>query len=268
MPEEAVLRRDAFLGGRVHVWQPARGYRAGMDAVLLAAACAARPGQRVLDLGCGAGTVSLCLAARVPGLRLLGVERCADMAELARRNAQEAAADMHVVNADATRPPPTLCAVGFDHVVLNPPYFPRTASTAGPVPQREGSMGEDTPLDDLLRAGLRRLVPGGWLTVIHRMERLPDLLAVLHVRGKTAAEAMPLLPRAGTSARLVLVRARKGGKFAFRLCPPVVLHVGEAHDGDRDSYTPQASSVLRDAAALVWPGRAGLSQLSTSVTNP
>jgi tRNA1Val (adenine37-N6)-methyltransferase len=82
------LTRDAFLGGRLHVWQPARGYRAGTDPVFLAAACPARSGEHVLELGCGVGVASLCLAARVEGLALTGVERQVDYAALARRNAE------------------------------------------------------------------------------------------------------------------------------------------------------------------------------------
>lgn len=71
-PEE--LTQDRFLDGRLLVAQPRRGYRAAMDPVLLAAACPARPGQAVLELGCGAGVASLCLGWRVPDLRLAGLE--------------------------------------------------------------------------------------------------------------------------------------------------------------------------------------------------
>ena len=67
------LTHDAFLGGRLHLWQPRRGYRAGVDPVLLAASVPAKAGQSVLDLGCGAGAAALCLGAREPGLELLGM---------------------------------------------------------------------------------------------------------------------------------------------------------------------------------------------------
>ena len=81
------LTRNAFLGGRVHLWQPVRGYRAGIDPVCLAAAVPARATQCVLDLGCGAGAATLCLGARVAGLDLTGVEMQPAYADLARRNA-------------------------------------------------------------------------------------------------------------------------------------------------------------------------------------
>ena len=71
--DRETLTDDAFLGGQLRLFQPAQGYRAGMDAVLLAAAVPAEAGQRVLDLGCGAGTAGLCLAKRVDAVALTGV---------------------------------------------------------------------------------------------------------------------------------------------------------------------------------------------------
>jgi tRNA1Val (adenine37-N6)-methyltransferase len=85
--DENQLTDDKFLCGRLRLLQPEKGYRAATDAVLLAAACPAVAGQSVLDLGCGAGAASLCLAARVPGLRLTGLEVQPEYADLARRNA-------------------------------------------------------------------------------------------------------------------------------------------------------------------------------------
>ena len=78
---------DDFLGGLVSVIQPRKGYRAGVDAVLLAASIPAKPGQQVLELGCGVGVASLCLAARVPDLTMTGVELQSDYAALALQNA-------------------------------------------------------------------------------------------------------------------------------------------------------------------------------------
>ena len=94
------LTRDAFLGGALSVWQPRRGYRAGIDPVLLAAAVPAVAGQSVLELGCGAGVASLCLGRRVPGLVLHGVEIQQDYANLARRNGAENDIGLTVTTAD------------------------------------------------------------------------------------------------------------------------------------------------------------------------
>ena len=121
--DEAALSRDAFLCGRLHLWQPKKGYRAATDPVILAAACPARAGERVLDLGCGAGAAALCLAARVPGVQLAGLEVQPAYATLARRNAVENGVDMQVECGDLAQMPVALRR-DFDHVIANPPYYP------------------------------------------------------------------------------------------------------------------------------------------------
>src|SRR5574343_1545621 len=93
---EDQLTDDKFLCGRLRLWQPAQGYRAATDPVLLAAACPATAGQSVLDLGCGAGAAALCLAARVPDLALAGLELQPEYADLARRNAARNGVAMQV----------------------------------------------------------------------------------------------------------------------------------------------------------------------------
>ena len=142
-----MTRDDAFLGGRLVLRQPARGYRAGADAVMLAAACPAEQGQRVLELGCGAGVALFCLGARVPGLDLTGLERQPALAELARHNAAATGIAARIVAGDLAGMPPGLRAEAFDHVIANPPFFgPGSLSPDGsragarrrPVPTRPG----------------------------------------------------------------------------------------------------------------------------------
>ena len=92
---DADLSDDKFLMGRLRLLQPLRGYRAATDPVLLAAACPATPGQSVLDLGCGAGAAALCLATRVPGLALAGLEVQPEYADLAARRPDTVIVALH-----------------------------------------------------------------------------------------------------------------------------------------------------------------------------
>lgn len=244
-PEE--VTRDAFLCGRLHLWQPLRGYRAATDPVLLAAACPARPGDAVLDLGCGAGAAALCLSARVPGLTLAGLELQPAYAALARRNAAENGIALQVVEGDLSRMPAELRR-GFDQVIANPPYYP-AGGTPSPVAARARALQVDTPLADWVQAAARRLNPGGWLTLICGADGLPEVLAAMGNKLGSAA-VLPLQPREGRAALRIILRARKGGKGAFRLLAPLTLHQGATHDGDRENYTPLANAVLRGGEGL------------------
>ncbi|WP_298680140.1 methyltransferase [uncultured Lentibacter sp.] len=242
------LTCDAFLGGRLTLWQPKQGYRAGVDPVLLAASIAASAGESVLDLGCGAGAAALCLGARIGGLDLHGLEIQPFYAALARRNATENNLSLTVHDGDIAAMPAALTARRFNHVLTNPPYFDRDTGSKAQDPGRENAMG-GASLPLWLQAAARRLAPKGHLTLICRAERVPELLAALP--GYVGSpELWPILPRAGQPSQLVLLRARHSGRAAFRLHAGLVMHSGLAHDRDEETYTPRVSAVLRAAAAL------------------
>ena len=239
----ADLTDDAFLGGRLRLWQPVSGYRAATDPVLLAASVAAKPGQSVLDLGCGAGTASLCLGVRVAGLELTGLELQPDYADLARRNAARNGLSLNVVDGDLAHIPAGLKRE-FDHVIANPPYYARSG-TPSPNAGRDTALRVDTAIADWVICGARRLAPGGWLTMVMATDWLPEVLAACEGRLGSLA-VLPLAARAGQPGLRVIVQARKGGKRPFRLLAPFVLHQGISHDADQDSYTLVAKGVLRD----------------------
>lgn len=233
------VTQDRFLNGRVIAWQPRVGYRAATDPVFLAAACPARDAESVLELGCGVGVASLCLRARV-AVDVIGVERQAAYAELARRNG------LDVVEADLTELPSALRQRSFDHVIANPPYY--GAGTGSDDAGRDAALREDTPLAEWTRVARARLVQGGWLTMIHLAERLPDVLGALD--GFGSISVLPLAARQGRAAGRVVVRARKGARGAFQLLSPVLIHEGTTHLSDGDDYSATARAVLRDGAAL------------------
>lgn len=242
-PED--LTDDAFLGGRLQLLQPRRGYRAANDPVFLAASVPAVAGQSVLDLGCGAGTATLCLGRRVPGALLTGLEVQPDYAALARHNSTRNAVPLEVVEGDLAQMP-LLLRRGFDHVMANPPYYamPGTASDdAG----RDLALRGDVAL--WVEVAARRLNPGGWMTLILGADRLPEALCACAGRLGSVV-VLPLAAREGRAAGRVILRARKGGRAPFRLLAPLILHLGAAHDKDRDSHSPAARAILRDGGGL------------------
>ncbi|KGJ03887.1 tRNA1(Val) A37 N6-methylase TrmN6 [Paracoccus halophilus] len=241
------LREDGFLGGRLRITQPAGGYRAGADAVMMAAACPARAGQSLLELGCGAGVAMLCVAIRVPGIMLSGLELQPEYAALARRNADANGIAAQIFQGDLARMPATLRDTVFDHVMANPPYF--TAGTAAPDAGRSTARHENTPLAVWIDAALRRLRPGGHLTLIQRTERLGMLMSALEGRAG-AITILPVAPREGREAGRVIIVARKGARAPLRLLAPFIMHEKPSHSGDGEDLTPAAQAVLRDAAAL------------------
>ena len=234
--------RDAFLGGRVQAIQPAKGFRSGIDAVLMAAAVPAQDGQSVLELGCGAGVASLCLKARIDA-QVTGLERQADYVALAQQNG------VHALHGDLAHMPDLLRRQSFDHVMANPPYYRPSDRSAAQDAGREAALAEETPLFAWVDAAIRRLKPKGYLTMIQTADRLPDVLSAMDAR-LGAVRVLPLAPRVGKAAHLVLVQARKGGRTPFVLCAPLILHEGERHEKDGESYTETVRRVLRDGAAL------------------
>jgi len=243
------LTKDKFLSGALEIMQPKVGFRAGVDSVFLAASVPARSGDTVLELGCGAGVASLCLASRVQGVVLTGVEQQSDYADLARRNAIANGQKMAIHHTDLRELPPELLRESFDHVIANPPYYLRDRGTAASDTGREAALGETTPLVDWIDVATRRLKPKGYLTVIQDAERLPALLRAIDGR-LGSIKVLPLVPRIGRPAHLIVLQARKGGRAAFQLLAEMVMHQGIAHDGDKESYSPHINAVLRSGAAL------------------
>ena len=250
----ATLTEDGFLNGRLRILQPEKGYRAGIDAVFLAASIPAIAGDHVFEAGMGTGVAALCLAHRVPGVHITGIEVAARYALLAEENARrnDCGAGIRVIHADVKealrRGSALLPAQGsMAHAFANPPYFEDGKSTPSPVALKAGAhsfASED--LDLWVKAMHGLLQPRGTFTVIYRAESLARLLALLEGRFGEIAVA-PLFPRAGFAASRVIVQAIKGSRAPLRLLPGLVLH------GDDGKFTPEAEAVLREGAA--WPIR-------------
>lgn len=243
---------DAFLGGRLTLEQPRDGYRAGVDPVLLAAAVKASRGQSVLELGCGTGAALLCLGARVEGLHLHGVELQAEYASLCRANAARNALDATIWEADLTTLPADLREMSFDHVIANPPYFHQARTRQSLNTGRDIAFRGPTPIAAWIDAARRRLKPKGWLTMIQKAHRLPEVLQAIDGQ-MGAITVAPITGRVGRPADRFILRARKGGMTPFVLTSPIVLHDGPDHLRDGEDYRAEIRAVLRDGAELTFP---------------
>jgi tRNA1(Val) A37 N6-methylase TrmN6 len=245
-PGSTPVREDLFLGGRVKLRQPVRGYRAGMDAGLLAAACAAAPGQSVFEAGCGAGAVLCQIGARCPEAQLQGLERDPAMAALADENLTlNGFGDRGTVQTGdvADRPSPEERG-RFDWAISNPPFFDDPGALRAPGPGKRDAW----LADDGLQAWLDRLSlsarEGGQVLLIHRADRLADILEGLKRRCGSFA-VRPVHPFADAPAKRVLVRAIRGGRAPLVLHPPLVLH--ERSGG----HTAAAETILQGEASVI-----------------
>jgi tRNA1(Val) A37 N6-methylase TrmN6 len=239
------VTEDRLLDGRVRLRQPAEGYRAAIDPVLLAAAVPARPGDLALDMGCGAGAAMLCLGARSL-CRVVGFDLQRDLVRLAGDNIvlNELSARLSVMQGDVARPPTRLEPGAYDHVMANPPYLEAAAATPSPLPAKARAHIEGgADLAIWVRCALAMARPKGSLTFIHRADALDRLLALLAGRAGEIT-IFPLWPGPAKPAKRVIVRARKDIATPTRLLPGLVLHETDGR------FTAAADAILRDAAAL------------------
>lgn len=231
-----------LLDGRIAYAQPQSGYRTGIEPVLLAASVPARVGETVLEAGTGAGAGLLCLAARVPGVFGIGVERDGALAALARSNAVLNGFDeLTFLEADLlampTGPP-------IDHAMANPPWH-LADSTATSNGQRDAAKrGRPGLIAAWAQALAKRLRHRGTLTLIVPARAMAEALAALDLAGCGSPALMPLWPGAGREARIVLVRGVRGGRGGARMLPGLTLHDSPL------TYTQAAQTVLRAGTSL------------------
>jgi tRNA1(Val) A37 N6-methylase TrmN6 len=243
---EPLMTDDQLLGGRVTLRQPAAGFRAAIDSVLLAAAVPASAGDAVLDVGSGTGAASLCLAVRVDGASVTGIECDRALVRLAAENAEASGVGSRArfYLGDLASPPVRLSPASFDHVMANPPFAAEGTGRTPADPARARAMVEgEVRLAGWLDFCLKMVKSGGTVTVIQRADRLAEVLAGLSNR-LGGLVVLPLWPGAEKPAKRVIVSGRKGSGAPLTLRPGLVLH---RPDG---SYTSDAEAILRSAAPL------------------
>jgi tRNA1(Val) A37 N6-methylase TrmN6 len=236
---------ETFLGGRVIARQPAVGYRAAIDTVLLGASIFAGKGEKVIELGCGSGAGLLIAAHRNVEASFVGVERDEALAALAAENAQAnpSASRVRIVAGDALVIPPDQ-REQFDQAFLNPPYQDDPDAGRPPAdPARRAAFVNEQGVEVWVKAALSLVPTRGRVTLIHRADRLADILTAF---GDAAGEIRlrPIHTKADAPARRILVRARKGSRTPLALLPPLVLH------DEGGGWSAGASAILEGRAGL------------------
>ena len=245
------MTEDGFLGGRLKILQPEKGYRAGIDAVFLAASIPCKPGEPVFEAGIGTGVAALCLVERVPSVHVTGIELASRHAYLAEENARRNNLDrsIRIIHGDVKdalrRDLAHMPEQGsFAHAYANPPYFEHDKATPSPAALKATAhtfAPEDLEL--WVKVLLAMIIPGGTVTFIHRAESLGQLLAAMAGRFGDIRVA-PLHPREGAAASRIIVQGVKGSKGPMQLLRGLVLH------GTNAKFTAEAEAILRNG--LAW----------------
>lgn len=236
----------SVLDGRVKLRQPdgKKGFRTSMDSVLLAAACPAQSGQRVLDIGCGVGSAGLCVTARVPACHLAGIDIQAELVSLASENAalNNVHAAFHVDNILEFHPED---AERFDHVICNPPFFKKDGHYVSPDDSRAKALGlvEDSDLKDWIDCAFYALHSRGTLTLIHQAQDTDEIIRLLGKRFG-AIEIIPIFSKPEQPAHRVIIRAIKDRRSPCTLQPGVTMHYPDGRD------TEAATTLLRGGDGL------------------
>ena len=240
-PEDTT--HDRFLGGALTIEQPRHGYRAGIDAVLLAAALPALDGARLIELGCGPGAALLCAARRLESCYFEGLEVDPAAAALARANAaaNQFSDRVEIVEGDVAA---TGANSRAEHVFFNPPFFEDPSALRAPREEKTRAwMAGEARIDVWIDAAARRLSGRGGVTLIHRADKLGDILSAFGKRFGSIA-VKPIQPRADKPAKRILVTARLHGRAPLKLLAPLVLHDGP------EGYSETADRVLRGRSVI------------------
>ncbi|MCR5858686.1 tRNA1(Val) (adenine(37)-N6)-methyltransferase [Mesorhizobium sp. J428] len=245
---------DAFHRGAFHLVQPRDGHRAGMDALVLAAAVPGGFAGGLADLGAGAGAAALAVLSRCPGARATLVEREPAMLEAAQLTlalaenavlsgrAKILAVDVEL--AGKARAAAGLADNSFDAAIMNPPFnAPRDRATPDGL-RRSAHVMQAGTIEAWVRTAAAIVKPRGMVAIIARPVSLPQILSAFEGR-LGGAEIVPVHPRPEEPAIRIVVRGKRGSRAALTLLPPLVLHAAQGN-----ALSARADAIVNGQASL------------------
>ncbi len=242
------LTKNNFLGNKLEIFQFSDGYRGNIDSVLVAASVAAKSGQKVLELGCGNGVAMCCLLYRVSGLEAFGIEIDKKVADLCRQNIILNNFKANIFNSNLTTNIKELKSLSFDHVFMNPPFFKKNSVIQSLTPSSSLAKVENESLSEWISVAKKRCKPKGMVTIIQRVERLPEIIRYLNGHfGQITVQ--PLSSFKDIVPKTVIVQAKKSSRSAFKLLTPKIVHKRDADTGSI-VYEDEFEEILRSGRSL------------------
>ncbi len=231
-----------LLNGKISYLQPVQGFRTGIEPLLLAASVPARPGERVIEAGTGAGAGLLALGSRVAPLAGTGVECDPAMANIAATNF--AANNFHQLHVACAEIESWRVDGTYDHAFSNPPWHRHNATPSPEAGRRRAKMARPEMLETWVAVLASTLRHRGTLSLILPAALLCSGVVALEKSDCTEMWLLPLWPHAGEPAKLIILRGVRGGRGSSTVMPGLVLH---APGG---GFTEEANGILRDGLGL------------------
>jgi tRNA1(Val) A37 N6-methylase TrmN6 len=244
---QAQYTQDSFLGGKLSIKQPAKGFRAGIDAVFLGASVAQTNPDTILDIGCGVGTALWCAGYHCPQAKLTGSEIQKDYANMATENAatNRMLEKSQIICGSIFEKNDLLAPNSFDHVITNPPFYENEDVFSSPNGGKKTAHQHTLNLESWIHQSIKMIKPKGYITLIHRADHLDKILSTF---GTKVGEITiyPLWPKIDQPANRILVRAKKGSRAALKILSGMVLH------NEAGGFTKEAEDILRNGKPLIF----------------
>ena len=241
---------DSFFGDRLQIEQSKNGYRAGMDAVLLASAAAALAKTSICELGCGVG-VAILGAISMSGAKLqsaAGIDIDISATSLFKANIARNSLEVPIngVNLDGLKPIPEFDGK-FELVISNPPFFDDESSIRGPNEARKSAYIIGAPLEIWVKSMLRLASAKGKILIIHRADRLDDIFAALKNRAGDI-RIFPIRPNCSAPANRIIICATKANRAPTQIFAGLDIHPLEK--GSR--FIEDAATIFRGENLQIW----------------